>query len=278
MTAPSTWNTSFVYREITGQNDVQGILDLIDDAIHGTLPTGDNLPVEDQWSAFDGTLSMYKTPAQDPLGANRFIGINPFRVSATRMAWHMKDKSGTIFGDGRCDFTTTYTGRVYAGPYHLIAEMEYGAGVIEEFVLIMADPTPFPLASSPIYSCGKARRNSAGTLLTNWHVDAAAANDDNTGNFLTRRNTLWFGGTNGLAAGRTISGAAVAIPIEFNVTISGINRNVGKLYQVVTLPQDTVTGSSVDLMLDTGTTGTFRCLSHVTAGQSIAGKWGVRVA
>lgn len=251
MTVPSQFDSTFVYREIVGSTDMQDIHDLAVQAITGTLPTGNNLDVADRWTSLGG--GEYESPHQDPDGANRYMRVLLARESATRLQFHGKERNGSTIQDGRIDFTTSYTGRVWAGPHHLAIEVHYGAGPTYELAhMFMVDPLPVPYGAITPYVGVYTHRGSNGVGYGAGDVVDRATF---TGGSPMGRCILMWSTRTGPLTGKTTGGSVIVIPAVASLTNSG---RLGKIYQCVVVPKDSSAGEEFEALLDTGVVGVFK--------------------
>lgn len=269
MSVPSTYDTDFRYRELTGVTDMQTVLDAVVDELTAQLPA------VSRWTSLGG--GEYKVPAQDPTGANRFMTVILARISATRLKLLVKDKSGTTVYDGRIDFTASCTARIFTGPRHLVVEVEYGALVFESAFAVMVDPAPFALSSLDKYVVAYARRDSAGTQVGTDVADEAVMNDNLIGSGPIGRIAMFHGTLQG---GLTSGGSEVVFPAEILVQYAGPqNRGAGKLYQFAVVPSTVSPAVVKTCLLDQGVAGEFHVLGKAArASTHSSGKLAIRRA
>jgi len=266
MTVPSFYNTDFRRIEVAGSVDVQDVIDDIIDEL--TV----QLPVASRWTALGG--GEYRSPYQDPTGANRFMSVVLTRVSAVLMGFHIKDKNGTTIRNGSIQFTTSFTYRIWSGPYHLCVEFEYGTATYEQAYAVMLDPTPFGLQSIWPYVCAWTVRIANGTADVTayanncWMTDAVGANARIMMSSLTSID----------ATLKTTGGNDIVLPAEVSVSSSSTWYGAGKMYQFAVVSSLIAYKTAMTVPLDSGTTGQFEVLGRGSAGANNSGLLAIRKA
>jgi len=263
---PSFYNTDFRRIEAAGSTDVQDVIDDIIDEL--TV----QLPVASRWTALGG--GEYRSPYQDPTGANRFMSVVLVRDSAVLLSFQVKDKNGTTVIDRSIQFTTSFTYRIWSGPYHLCVEFEYGTATYEQAFAVMLDPTPFGLQSVWPYVCAWAPRNSSGALdvvvfaNTCYMTDIAGAP--------ARIMMSSFTGID--PALKTTGGNDIVLPAEVAVWSNSVYYGAGKMYQFAVVSSLIAYKTAMTVPLDSGTTGQFEVLGKQSAGTANSGLLAIRKA
>lgn len=265
MTVPSFYNTDFRRIEVAGSVDVQDVIDDIIDEL--TV----QLPVASRWTSLGG--GAYRSPYQDPTGANRFMSVTLTRVSAVLMGFHIKDKNGTTIRNGSIQFTTSFTYRIWSGPYHLCVEFEYGTATYEQAFAVMLDPTPFGLQSIWPYVCAWTDRTSVGTADVTPYSNTCYMTDTPGAVARIMMSTLGVD-----VCLRTTGGNDIVLPAEVSVYSSSIYYGAGKMYQFAVVSSLIAYKTAMTVPLDSGTTGQFEVLGKQSPGTANSGRLAIRKA
>lgn len=265
MTVPSFYNTDFRRIEVAGSVDVQDVIDDIIDEL--TV----QLPVASRWTSLGG--GAYRSPYQDPTGANRFMSVVLVRDSAVLLSFQVKDKNGTTVIDRSIQFTTSFTYRIWSGPYHLCVEFEYGTATYEQAFAVMLDPTPFGLQSVWPYVCAWAARSSAGVADTTNYAISCWMTNGVSPSYRIMASTLGID-----AALKTTGGNDIVLPAEVSVMSSSIWYGAGKMYQFAVVSSLIAYKTAMTVPLDSGTTGQFEVLGRQSLGSANSGLLAIRKA
>jgi len=263
---PSFYNTDFRRIEAAGSTDVQDVIDDIIDEL--TV----QLPVASRWTALGG--GEYRSPYQDPTGANRFMSVVLVRDSAVLLSFQVKDKNGTTVIDRSIQFTTSFTYRIWSGPYHLCVEFEYGTATYEQAYAVMLDPTPFGLQSVWPYVCAWTNRDSIGTAthtpfaFSCWMTDASVPSYRIMMSILTSID----------ATLKTTGGNDIVLPAEVSVISNSVWYGAGKMYQFAVVSSLIAYKTAMTVPLDSGTTGQFEVLGLPSYGTANSGLLAIRKA
>jgi hypothetical protein len=266
MTIPSFYNTDFRRIEVAGSVDVQDVIDDIIDEL--TV----QLPVASRWTSLGG--GEYRSPYQDPTGANRFMSVTLVRDSAVLLSFQVKDKNGTTVIDRSIQFTTSFTYRIWSGPYHLCVEFEYGTATYEQAYAVMLDPTPFGLQSVWPYVCAWATRSSAGVADVTAYACSCWTTDGSTPSYRIMMSIL----TGIDPALRTTGGNDIVLPAEVSVYSSSILYGAGKMYQFAVVSSLIAYKTAMTVPLDSGTTGQFEVLGMASQATNNSGRLAIRKA
>lgn len=263
MAVPSCFDTDFLRVALAGITDVQTILDELNDNL--TV----DLPVASRWTALGG--GVYRSPIQDPGGANRFMTITATRASATRITWVVRDQNGNVVMDGCFDISGTATCVIWTGPYHACVEVLYGGSTTEGGYAFMTDPSPFGMGSAPTYVVGRTRRNSAGTLFGTQTMATWAMNDQSGASSMTARMMGFTVNSASVAMrGDTTAGSVAVLAAEVAYSFSAsVRRWSGRGYQVIVVPDFLTAYTEVQVPLDSGVIGVFEVLALAGVTTSI---------
>lgn len=266
MSIPSTYDTGFARSEITGKSDVQDLVDAVNTMLTSTLA------VADRWTSLGS--GEYKAPV-DAYGRTMYVVVT--KVSTTRMQFLAKDHKGSTIYNGTIDFATSYTARVWAGPGHLVVEMEYGSTTFESAGVVMSDPLPFDPSTVGIYVMAWTRRNSSGTNVSD-DFDKGVCLDGKAADGPVGRLALFHSGDSGNAVkGNTEGGSQVVLPAELCIDLGGW-RSSGRLYQLAVVPSGVSAKALITVPLDVGVTGIFEVLGRAEGTGQTCGRLAVRKA
>ncbi|HEU4335427.1 MAG TPA: hypothetical protein VFT32_13110 [Candidatus Eisenbacteria bacterium] len=269
---PTIYSSPFRRVELVGVTDVQTIMDKVVDELTNQLPLGS------RWLSVGG--GQYKTPAKDPLGANRFLQVLHSKVNATTYQFHVKNRSGATIRDGRIHIAAGgSTVRIWCGPEHLVIQSD-NAGTFEIAYAFLLDPADVDLSASPYFIVARAHRDNAGTPVT--AASSTCYSDDADGANLKGRIVLFVAesGTEGLGMqGKTSAGDMVALPAEVVADFTGSNESfAGYMPQAVVVDFALATGAVVSGDVGGGQSGDFEVLGLPSADATFSGKLAVRKA
>jgi len=257
MTAPSYYATDFARFEAAGCTDVADVITAVDTMLTATLPA------DSRWTSLGA--GEYRCPYQDPAGANRFFSIILIADSATRLSFQVNDKNGTAVIDRSITFTTSMTYRVWAGPYHICIEFEYGAGpTYQQAIACMIDPTPFGLQSVWPYVVAWADRSNVGAVDYSNYANYFFMSD-----VATPQGRVCMQGCGVNTSLKTSGGNNVVLPAEVEVRLAGaVWWGAGKMYQFAVVGDTLNYKTALTVPLDSGISGEFEVLGRSVTGFS----------
>lgn len=260
MTVPTFYQTNVRHIVVTGVSDVQTTLDTIKDEVLNQLPVGS------RWSNLG--LDKLKTP---PDTGGRFMTVQLTRISATRLAFRVRNQNDTTILDGRFDISGTGdVVTVYSGDYHLFVVQggEYGFA-------LMLDPRPEALNAHAFYTLAKTYRDDTGAVFANSTNPTRWFGQNQTGVISDdERLQAIQGSTNYRTySGEELSSGMVGSVIDANVPNNP--KRGGFAFQLAAVSQLNSRGVLLQLPVDQGVIGEFEVLPILAAATD--GGWRISV-
>ncbi|MGA2261715.1 MAG: hypothetical protein ABSH28_09790 [Acidobacteriota bacterium] len=257
MAVPSFLDCAFRFTEIQ-ITDVASIITTLRDELV-TQPAAAN-----KWT--EPVSGTFKSPARSD---GVFITFATARISATRIAYVVRDHNGLLVNnnsaDTRQDIGTgaTYV-RIYSSPFYVIVDSAnptqnecWGTGIMDRAPEPLADPRPCYWSSS-------GPRNTTGDIFNNnwFYISTLAVGGTSysvdTSGILTNTVNQTYSDM------FTIEGTMLFVPLEF---ISGIWL-LGRMFNVLRTDMSQQSQAQFTVPLDDNVTGTFRILGWGYAYQN----------
>jgi hypothetical protein len=250
MAPPTFFDTSFRRISVAAIADVQTIIDSIKDEVLVQLP------LASRWTNLGS--DKLQTP---PDSSGRFMSVQLTRISATRIAFHVRNQRDQTILDGRADIAGVVSCKIWSGDYHLLFEESSGG---EKGYAALLDVRPEEAYNNPFFVFAKTQRDSAGVLFPNaasprhWFAQDASFTvaEEWRGCDFTR-----------ITEFKTMSGVDLAIGVPgMVITDLASRRRGGILYQLAWVEGTQAAGATVAIPVDTGVTANFEVLGTSVTG------------